>query len=64
MEFTHHANLRLVERGIAIDEVLQAVRRGAKTRRGAVFVARHARLSVAFQQRPCHQRVITAYWED
>lgn len=64
IEFTTHANLRLIERGVSIGEVRRAVSKGAKSRRGQVFLARLAQLVVVFRQVPCHRRIITAYWED
>lgn len=64
LEFTAHANRRLIERGISIAEVRATVSRGAKTRRGPTFLAQLSQVVVVYRQVPCHRRVITAYWED
>ncbi len=58
---THHAKVRMIERGISRSEVIETIARGAKLRRGVKVLSRLRGIEVVYRPRKCNYHVITLY---
>lgn len=58
---TSHAKDRMIERGIARDEAVDALMKGAKMKRGHKILTRYRGIEVVYVQKPCNYQVITLY---
>jgi len=51
----------MIERGIARDEAVDALMKGAKMKRGHKILTRYRGIEVVYVQKPCNYQVITLY---
>ena len=58
---SNHSQHQMNERGISVDEIIEAIDKGAKRIRKKKIVTLHKKIEVVYRTRPCHHFVITAY---
>lgn len=61
MRATRHAEDRMIEHGISRTEAVEAIKKGAKLRRGHKILTRSRGIEVVYVARPCNHLVITLY---
>lgn len=59
---SRHAEDQMVERGISVREMLEAINKGVKRLIGRKILSLYKKLEVVYKLKPCHYFVITTYW--
>jgi len=61
MRATRHAEDKMIERGISRTEAVEAIKKGAKLKRGRRILTRLRGIELVYEARPCNHLVITLY---
>ena len=64
IKYSKHARLRMVERGISVNEVSEAINKGSKSRQEDKILAAHKNLEVVFkkQNEVCYVITVMLRW--